>query len=70
MKQTTINWIALLAVIVGGINLGALGLFNLDLISFLLGPLSFLSRFVFIFIGACAVYVAAIAAQLMGMKQS
>lgn len=49
------GWIALVAVIIGGINLGVIGLVNIDIISLIFGML--LGRLIFIGIGAGAGYL-------------
>ena len=51
--------VALVLVIVGGLNWGLVGLFNFNLVTALFGEASMLSNIVFILVGASAVYVAA-----------
>ncbi len=57
MKLMTM--VALVLVIVGGLNWGLVGLFNFNLVTALFGEASMLSNIVFILVGASAVYVAA-----------
>lgn len=47
--------IALILTIIGGLNWGLIGLFGFDAVAFLFGPLSVLSRIVYILVGASAV---------------
>lgn len=49
------SWIALILVIVGGVNWGLYGLFNFNLIQGILGDL--LGRLIFIVVGAGAGYL-------------
>lgn len=49
------TWIALILVIVGGINWGLMGLFNVNLVSAILGEL--LGRLIFIVVGGGAGYL-------------
>lgn len=49
------GWIALILVLVGGINWGLVGLFNLDIISAILGTM--LARLIFIVVGVAAGYL-------------
>lgn len=49
------TWIAFILVIVGGINWGLVGLFNVNLVSAILGDL--LGRLIFIVVGAGAGYL-------------
>lgn len=51
MKMSVIGWIAFVLVIVGGLNWGLVGLFNFDLVAFLFGAMSVLSRIVYILVG-------------------
>lgn len=52
-----LNWIALVLVIVGGLNWGLVGLFNYDLVASLLGEMSSLARVVYVLVGLSAVYM-------------
>ncbi|MDQ3015030.1 MAG: DUF378 domain-containing protein [bacterium] len=52
-----LQWLAQTLLIVGGINWGLLGLFNFDFVAFLFGPLTLLSKIVYIMIGLSALYV-------------
>lgn len=45
---------ALILTIIGGINWGLVGAFDFDLVAFLFGPMSVLSRIVYILIGFSA----------------
>ena len=47
--------ISLILTIIGGLNCGLIGLFGFDAVAFLFGPLSVLSRIVYILVGASAV---------------
>ncbi|TAK73820.1 MAG: DUF378 domain-containing protein [Gammaproteobacteria bacterium] len=49
------GWIALIIVIIGGINWGLLGLFNVNIISAILGIM--LGRLIFIIVGVAAGYL-------------
>lgn len=51
-----LNLITLILVIVGGLNWGLVGLFNLDLVATLFGDGSMLSRIVYALVGLSAVW--------------
>ena len=51
-----INVAALLLIIIGGLNWGLVGLFNLDLIAAIFGGGSFLARLIYILVGLAAIY--------------
>jgi uncharacterized membrane protein YuzA (DUF378 family) len=58
MKLITI--LALVLVIVGGLNWGLVGLFQLNLVTALFGVGSVLSNIVFVLVGLSAAYVAVV----------
>jgi len=51
-----ISRIVLVLVIIGGLNWGLVGAFNVDLVAFLFGPMSVLSRMIYILIGLASVW--------------
>ncbi len=55
-RLTTLDRIALILLIVGGINWGLVGAFDVNLVTLLFGPRSPLSRFIYIAVGAAALY--------------
>lgn len=48
---------ALTIAIIGAINWGLIGLFKFNLVSFLFGEMSLLSRIVYILVGLCGLYL-------------
>ncbi|MDD4994798.1 MAG: DUF378 domain-containing protein [Candidatus Pacebacteria bacterium] len=50
--------IALILVIIGGLNWGLIGLLGFDLVAAIFGAMSLLSKIVYILVGLSAVYVA------------
>lgn len=55
----TLHYIALVLLVVGGLNWGLVGLLNFDLVATLLGQMSLLSRVVYSLVGVSAVVVGA-----------
>jgi len=53
-----ISTIAMILVIVGGLNWGLVGFFNFDLVAAIFGVMSFLSRIVYALVGLSAIYLA------------
>ena len=51
-----IDYIVLVLVIIGAINWGLVGFFGLDLVAFLFGAMSVLSRIIYAVIGICGLY--------------
>ncbi|MBU1084999.1 DUF378 domain-containing protein [Patescibacteria group bacterium] len=58
-KLNTLDWVALVLVIVGGLNWALVGLFSFDLVATIFGDMSVLSRIVYVLVGLSAVYVLA-----------
>ena len=54
--MNAVDWIAMALLIVGGINWGLVGLFELDLVATIFGEMSAVSRLVYILVGASALW--------------
>lgn len=54
---STLDWVAMILVVVGGLNWLLVGLFGFDLVAAIFGPMSALSKIVYILVGLSAVYV-------------
>ncbi|MGN0919194.1 MAG: DUF378 domain-containing protein [Alphaproteobacteria bacterium] len=52
-----ISKIILGLIVIGGLNWGLVGVFNFDLVAFLFGPMSVLSRLIYILVGLASVWV-------------
>lgn len=57
MAKNALDWIALVLVIVGGLNWGLVGLFKFDLVAAIFGNLSAVSRVVYTLVGLSALYL-------------
>lgn len=57
-KLSVLDLIALVLVIVGGLNWGLVGIANFDLVATIFGNMSILSRVVYVLVGISAVYLA------------
>mgnify|MGYP001576938052 FL=1 len=64
MKLNTIDIIAIVLVVVGGLNWGLVGLGVGDVIAIILGAASFLSRIVYVLVGLAAIYLAVVSVKL------
>lgn len=63
-KLKALDWIALILVIVGGLNWGLVGLFNFDLVAAIFGDMSVLSRIVYVLVGLSALYMLIVSGKL------
>jgi uncharacterized protein len=57
LARNPVDWIALILVIIGGLNWGLVGLFNYNLVDAIFGPMSILSRIIYILVALAALYM-------------
>ena len=57
-KRSTLDWVALVLVLVGGINWGLVGAFNWNLVALIFGSWAWLMSLVYILVGLSALYMA------------
>ncbi len=55
-KLNTVDWVALVLLIIGGLNWALVGLVSFDLVAAIFGDMSALTRVVYILVGLSAVY--------------
>jgi uncharacterized membrane protein YuzA (DUF378 family) len=56
-EKNTLDWIALVLVIIGGLNWGLVGLFQFDLVKAILGSIPVLQNIVYVLVGLAAAYL-------------
>lgn len=56
MKLTTLDWVALILLVVGGINWGLVGAFDYNLVTMIFGAMSTATRVIYVLVGLAAVY--------------
>ncbi|HLD43452.1 MAG TPA: DUF378 domain-containing protein [Candidatus Nanoarchaeia archaeon] len=56
MEKNALDWISLILVIIGGLNWGLVGLFDLNLVETILGSIPILPKIVYILVGLAALY--------------
>ena len=64
MKINILDWVAIILVIVGGLNWGLVGAFKFDLVATIFGDMSSLSRIVYVLVGLSALYMIYMATKL------
>lgn len=57
MGSKYIDYAALTVAIIGAVNWGLIGLFRFDLVAFVFGDMSWLSRIVYALVGLCGLYL-------------
>lgn len=65
---TAVDWIAMVLLIVGGLNWGLVGAFNFDLVAALFGEMSALSRIVYVLVGISALWFIYTSTRLAGRR--
>jgi uncharacterized membrane protein YuzA (DUF378 family) len=50
------GWLSMILMIIGSLNWGLVGLFNVDLVASIFGPLTMASRVVYVLVGIAALY--------------
>lgn len=66
-KFSVLDWIAMILVIIGGLNWGLVGVLGLDFVATIFGGDSLIARVIYILVGLAAIYVLINAAK-MGKK--
>lgn len=55
-KLKGLDWVAIILVIIGGLNWGLVGFFNFDLVKVIFGNMTTIARIVYVLVGLSAVY--------------
>ena len=63
------DYTALTRVIIGALNWLLIGIFRFDLVAFLFGNLSWLSRIVYTIVGLCGLYLISFFGRIRGMSE-
>jgi uncharacterized membrane protein YuzA (DUF378 family) len=56
-KLNALDWVALILVIVGGLNWGMIGLFSFNLVALVFGGVPLLENVVYTLVGVAAIYM-------------
>lgn len=67
MSTKVIDYIALTIAIIGAVNWGLIGFFRFDLVAFLFGSMTLLSRIVYAVVGICGLYLLTLFGRIDGM---
>ncbi len=65
MNTKAMDYTALALTIVGAVNWGLIGFFRFDLVAFLFGEMSLLSRIVYAVVGICGLYLLSVFGRLL-----
>lgn len=64
-KLNTMEWVAIILVIVGALNWLLLALFSFDLVAFIFGSMTILTRIIYTLVGLSAIYLLSFAGRLV-----
>jgi uncharacterized protein len=57
VRVGALDWLAIILTVVGALNWGLIGLFNFNLVEFLFGSMTLLTRIVYILVGLAGLYL-------------
>lgn len=57
MRNKALDYTALTIAIIGAVNWGLVGFFNFNLVAFLFGSMSWMSRIIYALVGLCGLYM-------------
>lgn len=70
MNSKCLDYTALVLVIIGAINWGLIGFFKFNLVDFLFGDMSILSRIIYAIVGLCGLYLISLFGRVIGMDET
>lgn len=70
MSSKCLDYTALVLVIIGAINWGLIGFFKFNLVDFLFGDMSIISRIIYAIVGLCGLYLISLFGRVLGMGES
>lgn len=56
-KLSTLDWIAVILLIIGGLNWGLVGVFSWDVVAAIFGDMSVVSRIIYVLIGLSGLWI-------------
>jgi len=68
--MNAVDYIAMVLLIIGGLNWGMVGLFDVDLVATFFGPGTALSRLVYVLVGIAALYSIYLSTKMAGSRKA
>lgn len=69
-KMNAVDWVAMILLIIGGLNWALVGLFDIDVVAQLFGTMTMLSRIVYVVVGLAALYSIYLCVKQSGYDQT
>jgi hypothetical protein len=63
-KLTTLDWVAIVLVIIGGLNWLLVGFFGWDLVAAIFGTMSIVARLIYVLVGLAAIWLLVVCGKL------
>lgn len=57
-KSNWLGWVVSILLVIGGLNWGLVGLFNVDVVAWIFGTMTTWSRIIYVLVGLAALYKA------------
>lgn len=70
MNTKALDYTLLALVIIGAVNWGLIGFFQFDLVAFLFGEMSWLSRIIYALVGVSGLYLISAFGRIRSMEQA
>lgn len=70
MNNRGFDYFALTVAIIGAINWGLIGFFKFDLVAFLFGDLTVISRIVYAIVGICGLYLISVYGRITSFNEA
>ena len=70
MDSRGLDYFVLTIVIIGAVNWGLIGFFDLDLVAWLFGNMTLLSRIVYGVVGICGLYMLSVFGRITSMSRA
>ncbi len=68
-RLNTLDWIAIILLVIGGLNWGILGVFGFNVVAGIFGSLIVATRIIYILVGLAAIYLAVVSADFCRQKR-
>ena len=69
MNTNWLDYTLLTLVIIGAVNWGLIGFFRFDLVAFICGNMSWLSRIIYTLVGLCGLYLISLFGRIKSMSE-
>lgn len=70
MKSNGLDYTALIITVIGAVNWGLIGLFRFNLVTFLFGDMTWISRIVYVLVGICGLYLLSLFGRITAMGEN